>query len=81
MPDTLAPPGYLTEQQTAARLAVKIQTLRVWASRRKGPPRTVIARRPLYRREALEAWVLAAERDFDYEARADSRVSSPLPFD
>ena len=67
MPDTLAPPGYLTEQQTAARLAVKIQTLRVWASRQKGPPRTVVARRPLYRTEALEDWLRAAERNFEDE--------------
>jgi len=65
MPDTLAPPGYLTERQTAARLAVKVQTLRVWASRGKGPPRTVVARRPLYRQEAFEAWLQATETDFE----------------
>ena len=59
------PEGYLNEEQTAARLAVKVQTLRVWASRRKGPPRTVIARRPIYRREALEAWLRSREQDFD----------------
>ena len=61
------PEGYLNEEQTAARLAVKVQTLRVWASRRKGPPRTVVARRPLYRREALDAWLRAAEHDFEAE--------------
>jgi len=69
MPDIVTPEGYFNEEETAARLNVKAQTLRVWASRRKGPPRTVVARRPLYRQEALEAWLRAAERDFDDERR------------
>ena len=69
MSDIDTPDGYLNEDETAVRLAVKVQTLRVWASRRKGPPRTVVARRPLYRQEALEAWLRAAERDFDDERR------------
>ena len=69
MPDIDTPDGYFNEEETAVRLAVKVQTLRVWASRRKGPPRTVIARRPLYRQEAFEAWLRAAERDFDNERR------------
>jgi hypothetical protein len=62
------PAGYLTIEQTAERLAVKVQTLRVWACREKGPPRTVIARRALYRREALEAWIRAREQDFEEAA-------------
>ena len=70
--------GLLDGAANRHRLAVKIQTLRVWASRRKGPPRTVIARRPLYRREALEAWVLAAERDFEAE-RQCIRAKKRLP--
>jgi hypothetical protein len=65
MPDTDTPEGYLNAEQTAALLAVKVQTLRVWACNRRGPPRTVIARRPLYRREALEAWLRAKEQVFD----------------
>ena len=69
MPDIVTPEGYFNEEETAVRLAVKVQTLRVWASRRKGPPRTVVARRPLYRQEALGAWLQAAERDFDDERR------------
>ena len=64
MPDIVTPEGYFNEEETAVRLAVKVQTLRVWASLRKGPPRTVIARRPLYRQEAWEAWLRAAETDF-----------------
>ena len=67
MSDIITPDGYLNEEETATRLAVKVQTLRAWASRRKGPPRTVVARRPLYRREALDAWLRAAEHDFAAE--------------
>ena len=64
MSDMITPDGYLNEEETAGLLAVKVQTLRAWASRRQGPPRTVVARRALYRREALDAWLRAAEQDF-----------------
>jgi len=67
MSDVSTPEGYFSEEQTAARLAVKVQTLRVWACNRKGPPRTVIARRALYRREALENWLRAREQNFDFQ--------------
>ncbi len=72
MSDVDTPEGYFNEEQTAARLAVKVQTLRVWACNRRGPPRTVIARRALYRREALENWLRAREQDFDF-----TRMSRP----
>ena len=72
------PEGYLSEEQTAARLAVKVQTLRVWACNRRGPPRTVIARRPLYRREALEAWLRAKEQDFDFKWTNRANTSTAL---
>ena len=55
--------GYLTEEATAAMLDVEIATLRSWSARRKGPPRTVVGRRPLYREEALRKWLLSKERD------------------
>ncbi len=57
--------GYLDEQEVSSALGIAIPTLRSWASRRQGPPRTVVGRRPIYRQIALEAWLLARERDFD----------------
>ena len=55
--------GYLDEGATAGRLGVSVATLRSWSARRKGPPRTVVGRRPLYREEALRKWLLSKERD------------------
>jgi len=53
--------GLLTEQQTAAYLHKSVQTLRVWAWRRKGPPRVKIGRTVFYRRQSLDEWILASE--------------------
>jgi hypothetical protein len=55
--------GYLNESATAALLGVSVATLRCWSARRKGPPRTVVGRQPIYREQALREWLLAKERD------------------
>jgi hypothetical protein len=56
---------FLEEHEVAAFLGKRIQSLRSDASRRKGPPRVVIGRRVLYRKESFVAWVLAHERSHD----------------
>jgi hypothetical protein len=53
--------GYLSEFEAAEQLKHNVQTLRGWRRRGKGPPCVVIGRRPYYRREALEAWLLKME--------------------
>ena len=55
--------GYQSEEETADQIKVKPGTLRVWACRGRGPPRTVIGRNIFYRTEALLAWMRQQERD------------------
>ena len=54
--------GYLSQQELAAQLNLKLRTLQLWEARREGPPVTRLGKRPLYRREAVAAW-LASSRD------------------
>lgn len=44
--------GYFTESETAKKLGTATQTLRVWACRRKGPPRTKVGRKIFYKEES-----------------------------
>lgn len=53
----------LSEQQAADLIGVRVETLRAWACRRKGPPRLKLGRRVAYRAEALERWILSRETD------------------
>lgn len=57
------PPDILTEDEAAAFLGVKTMTLRVWAARRKGPPRVRIGHTITYRRASLMAWYERQEND------------------
>ena len=41
-----------------------VATLRDWAARGKGPPRTLLRRKPFYRIGALREWLLAREQTF-----------------
>ena len=70
--------GYLSEGETAARLGVTRSTLRTWAARRRGPPRTVVGRTIFFREEALKGWLLSRERDPEAarKAQADTRGRS-----
>jgi predicted DNA-binding transcriptional regulator AlpA len=59
----LAP--YLTPEELADQLQICKRTLDRWHAARRGPPRIEIGRRPMYRREAVEQWLIKRERGFD----------------
>jgi hypothetical protein len=69
---TLMNENFLNEIEAAAFLGCTIPTLRSNAARRKGPPRIVVSRKPLYREAALLDWM--KRREVDPEA-ARRRVS------
>ena len=50
-----------TRQQLAKELGFTCDTLCRWEARQIGPPCTRIGRRVLYRRDAVEAWLLDLE--------------------
>ncbi len=54
---------YLTEDQVAEVLGMRIATLRTWAAKRKGPPRVAIGRKIHYSKEALKTWLLSRKKD------------------
>jgi len=56
---------YLTPRQVAAELGICEKTLARWHAARRAPPRVTVGRRLLYRREAVSAWLLKREQDFD----------------
>jgi DNA-binding transcriptional MerR regulator len=62
--------GYFTESETAEKLGVAVHTLRVWACRRKGPPRTKVGRSLFYRANSLHAWLAGHETSFETERAA-----------
>ena len=58
---------YLTPEELAGELDKSPRTIARWAGLRIGPPRTVIGRKPYYRRTAVREWLLTKERE---QARA-----------
>ena len=52
---------YMTRNELAKQLDRCARTLDRWHSLRIGPPRTILGRRVLYRRQAVAAWLLAQE--------------------
>ncbi len=56
---------YYTEKEVATFLNKTTLSLRCDASRRKGPPRTKIGRKILYKKSSFESWLLKKESDFD----------------
>lgn len=50
------PAEFLTAEEAAALLRLKVATLHQWSHRRVGPPARKIGRRLLYRRDELVAW-------------------------
>jgi predicted DNA-binding transcriptional regulator AlpA len=56
---------YLTPRKVAAELGICEKTLARWHAARRAPPRVTVGRRLLYRREAVSAWLLKREQDFD----------------
>ena len=53
---------YLTFDQLAEELGVSPRTLARWKSLNETPPVVTVGRKRLYRREAVEAWLLAREK-------------------
>jgi hypothetical protein len=52
---------FLTRAQLAVELGISERILARWDLAREGPPRTVLSRRPLYRRDAVMEWAKARE--------------------
>ena len=58
--NVLAP--YLTCEKLAEQLDVTVRTLERWRSEGKGPPVTIKGSVPIYRIEAVQAWLRACEK-------------------
>ncbi len=53
---------YLDDAQLAHELNVSPRTVARWRAMREGPPVTRVGRRVMYRRSAVEAWLVELER-------------------
>ena len=53
---------YLTPDQLAEELDKSPRTIARWDSLRIGPPKTMVGKRPLYRRDAVREWLLRREQ-------------------
>ena len=53
---------YFTEESLGHELGITDRTLRRWEAERRGPPRTVVARRVYYRKSAFFHWLLSQEK-------------------
>ncbi len=53
---------YLTPDQLAEELDKSPRTIARWDSLRIGPPKTLVGKRPLYRRDAVREWLLRREQ-------------------
>ncbi len=54
--------GYLKREQLAKELGKTLRTIDRWERRRIGPPRVVVGRMILYRKEAVREWLLSQEQ-------------------
>lgn len=50
---------YWVQEELAAELNVSIRTLARWHSLRMGPPRTLLGKSVLYRKDSVRDWLLA----------------------
>ena len=53
---------YMTPSELADELDKSERTIARWDRLRIGPPKTVIGKKPYYRREAVRKWLLRQER-------------------
>ncbi|MES1953530.1 helix-turn-helix transcriptional regulator [Salinisphaera hydrothermalis] len=53
----------LTESELAEELGRGIRTIRLWRSRRTGPPFIRLGRQILYRRQAVQDWLASLEQE------------------
>ncbi len=70
------PNGYVLEDTAAEWLGVTVPTLRTWASRRRGPARTRVGKRILYRQNALADWLERQEVDPEAARQAGRAVKN-----
>jgi predicted DNA-binding transcriptional regulator AlpA len=61
--------GYVSREQLAKELGKALRTIDRWERRRIGPPRVVIGRMILYRKEAVQEWLLSQEQQRGKDAR------------
>jgi hypothetical protein len=61
--------GYQTEEELSIDLDVCVRTLRRWDARRVGPPRVLVGRKPMYRRDGVKEWLIKRERGFDNDQK------------
>ncbi len=54
--------GYVTEVECAKELGISRRTLQRWHRLREGPPRTLVGKKIMYRREAVAAWLREREQ-------------------
>ena len=54
---------YLTPDQLAEELGNSVRTIARWDGLRIGPPKTVIGKKPYYRREGVRQWLLRQEQE------------------
>ncbi len=59
---------YLTPDQLAEELGKSVRTIARWDGLRIGPPKTLIGKKPYYRREGVRQWMLRQEQA---QARAE----------
>ncbi len=59
---------YLTPDQLAEELGKSVRTIARWDGLRIGPPKTLIGKKPYYRRESVRQWMLRQEQA---QARAE----------
>jgi hypothetical protein len=69
----VAPPGFYTEDHTAAILHTPKSTLRTWRARRQGPPCVKVGRSIFYSAKSLNEWLLKREKNFDDRRRGRQR--------
>jgi len=59
----LAIENLLPEAQAAEILGLKVNTLRAWSARRRGPKRVKIGRSIFYKLTSLSEWIDSHEKD------------------
>jgi hypothetical protein len=67
MPNERLLDGYLTRTKMAQEINRGVRTLERWENQRIGPPVTYIGKTPMYRIEAVRAWLLTLERNQAHE--------------
>ena len=54
---------YMTPDELAVELGKSPRTIARWDRLRIGPPKTVVGKKPYYRREAVREWLLTQEHE------------------